>query len=174
MSVALQVKVEAVECLHGLFLKNQTAYLLDFKKCKCKDLTSLRRGLMSSGARLSIVKNKLAKRAVVGTSAVVLSDMFVGPTAIVWSESDPVTPAKVLSSFLKDREDLRLKGGVVDGKVVGPDGLASIASMPSKEQVQANLLAQVNAPAVQLLRTFNAPAEHLLRLLDAWRKKLES
>lgn len=172
MTSALQVKSDAISVLHGLFVSSQAAYLLDFRSCKCKDLTVLRRKLAESGAKISVIKNKLAKRAVIGTSSSVLDDFFVGPTAVVWS-FDPVSSAKVVSGFLKDREDLRWKVGVVCGEVIDSVRLGALADMPSKERLQAGLLAQINAPAVQLLRTVVAPAEQLVRVINAWCKKLE-
>lgn len=172
MAATLQEKTDTVQGLHELFAQSQAAYLLDYKTCKCKDLTVLRRSLSEKGARFSVVKNTLAKRAIKETKAEALDGFFKGSTAVVWTSNDPVSPAKVITDFLKDRENLSVKGAVVDGKVIDSAGVQALATLPSKEELQARVLAQINAPAIQLLRTINAPAAQLVRLLEAWRKKL--
>lgn len=169
----IQAKQAQVDELKSRFLASNSAFLLEFKKSTCKELTQLRRELGEKGARFAVVKNTLAKRAIAETTAEGLSKMFSGPTAVVWLAEDPVSPARVLKDFLKGKETLSIKGGVVDGQVVDGQGVAALADLPSKEELQARLLAQINAPATQLLRTINAPAEQLVRVIEAWRKKLE-
>ena len=100
--------------------------------------------------------------------------MFLGPTAVIWAEEDPVTPAKALSEFAKEHENFKLKGAVVDGSLVDGSGIEALAKMPSKEQLLSKLLALMNAPATQLLRTIQAPSAQFARLLGAWKTELES
>jgi large subunit ribosomal protein L10 len=125
------------------------------------------------GATFRVIKNTLAKRAVEGTPAEGLVDVFVGPVAAVWTGEDPVSPAKMLKGFAKQSDGFELKAGVVEGSVVDVNGLEELASLPTKEELISKLLALINAPATQLLRTINEPASSLARVLGAWQKKLD-
>lgn len=168
-----QEKEQVVADIHTRFANAASAVVVDYQGCSCEELTGLRNGLRSSGAQFSVVKNTLAKLALKGTEAEGLADVFVGPTAVIWSAEDPVAPAKAISDFAKSKEAFSVKGGVIDGQVVDAAGVAMLASMPSKEEVLAKLLALINTPATRLLQTMNEPASSLVRVLDSWRSKLE-
>lgn len=149
------------------------AFLVNFEGCSCESLTALRRELRPTGAQFAIVKNTLIKRAVSGTNAEGLDSALVGPTAVVWTGADPVSPAKVVAKFAKAQEKFSIKAGVVEGKVVNAEAVSQLAELPSREELLSKLLAIINAPATQLLRTINAPAAQVVRLLGAWQRELE-
>ena len=169
----LQQKEQAVSQLNAQFTAAAASYLVDYQGCSCAELTQLRSDLRPTGAKFAVVKNTLAKRAVAETSAAGLEEVLQGPTAVVWSESDPVTPAKILTKFAKDKESFSIKAGVVDGRVVDLAEIETLAKLPSREELFAKLLAVINAPATQLLQVMNAPAGNLARLLGAWKGELE-
>lgn len=169
----LAEKQEAVEVLSKAFSSAQAAFLVDFTGITCEDLTGLRRKLKPTGGSLKVVKNTLARRALSEGDYSSLSDLLVGQTALIWSESDPVGSAKIVQAFAKEKEKFAVKGGVVDGAVVSAKDVEALASMPSKEQLLGKLLALINAPATRLLQTINAPGTNLVRLLEAWRVKQE-
>ena len=169
----LEQKQKMVVDLEGHFGSSSAAFLVNYKGCTCEELTRLKRKLAPAGAKMAVVKNTLAKRAVSGSKNSVVSDLFKGPTAVVWASKDPVQPAKILAEFAKEKETFELKGGVMDGAHLSPAQVTELATLPSKEQVLSKLLALINAPATQLLRTINAPAASLARLLEAWRGEIE-
>lgn len=173
MNSNLAGKEEVVNQLVGAFGEAKSAYIVGYQGTKCEDLKALRNKLRPAGAKLSVIKNTLTRRAIKGTAAEGLSDLLVGPTAVIWSEKDPVTPAKLLTEFAKDLETFQVKGGVVDGEVVKPSDIASLAKLPSREELLSTLLALINTPATRLLQTINAPASVLVRTLEAWRRELE-
>ena len=168
-----QEKEAAVADLRVRFSEAGSAFLVDYKGCSCADLTNLRKELRPAGADFAVVKNTLAKRAIADTEAEGLSAKFVGPTAVVWSKTDPVTPAKLLTKFAKVQENFNVKAGVVDGQVVSEQEIDTLAKLPSKEELIAQLLSLINAPATRLLQTINAPASEMVRLLEAWRAEIE-
>lgn len=168
-----QEKEQTISELGERFARANAAYVVGFEGCSCADLTGLRRELRGSGARFAVVKNTLARRAVATTTAAGLSEHFRGAVGVVWSDEDPVTPAKVLTNFAKAQEKLVIKAGVVDGAVVDASGVENIASMPSKEELLSKLLALINAPATRLLQTIQAPGSQLVRLLEAWRVEVK-
>lgn len=169
----LQEKEQLVGEVTESFSGAAAAFLVDYRGCSCSALTSLRKELRPSGAKFSIVKNTLLKRAVEGTDAAGLESVLTGPTAVVWTSEDPVTPAKVVAKFAKSQETFSVKGAVVEGKVVEASAVAELAELPSRDELLAKLLSVINAPATQLLRTINEPAAQLARLLGAWEKELE-
>jgi large subunit ribosomal protein L10 len=168
-----QEKEQIVQELSTRFSNSPAAFVVHYQGCTCEELTGLRNDLRPSGAKFAVVKNTLAKRAVEGTHAAKLADVFDGPTAVIWSGKDPVTPAKLLSNFTKAKESFSVKAGVFEGNVLDAAGVQSLATLPSKEELIAKLLGLFNAPAIQLLRMLNAPAASLVRVLDAWRAELE-
>jgi large subunit ribosomal protein L10 len=133
----------------------------------------LRRSLRPLSAKVEVVKNTLAERATKGTQAEGLQEFFIGSTAIIWADGDPIQPAKVLKKFADDNDKFVLKAAYVDGQVVGAEGVETLASMPSKDELYSMLLALINEPATQLLRMMNAPASSLVRVIAAWRDKME-
>lgn len=166
-------KENVVQELAGKFAAAKASFVADFQGCNCQDLTALRRKLRASGARMEVVKNSLAKRAVVGTSSEQLAVQFKGPITVIWANEDAVQPAKIIAGFAKEKENFKLKAGVFEGEILDKTGVEALASMPSKEELLSTLLALMNAPATKLLQTINAPGTQLARVLEAWRKKLE-
>ena len=169
----LQDKENAVAKLSQTISDCSAAFLVDYKGCDTASLTSLRKDLRAEGGKIAIVKNTLLKRAIVGTSAVEFEPYLEGPTALIWSDVDPVSPAKAISNFKKSNETFQVKAGYVDGSVVDASGVEQLASLPSKEELYGKLLGLLNAPAQQLLRMVNAPAATLVQLLEAWRVEKE-
>lgn len=155
------------------FNSSAASFLVGYQGTKCADLTRLRRKLRPAGARIEIVKNTLARRALKGGEGEKLEDLLTGPTAVVWSKSDPVAPAKIIAEFVKDVETFKVKGGLVDGKLVDAAAVGELAKLPSKEELLSKLLSLINAPATRLLQTVAAPGTKLVQTLEAWRKKLE-
>jgi len=162
-----------IQELAGKAGASSAVFLIGYKGCKCSELTSLRRKLDKIGSQFEVVKNTLAKRAIKESNIESLSEHFVGQTAVVWTEKDAVASAKALTEFAKDVESFKLKAGVVDGSVVDVKQIEALAKMPSREQILAQLLSLINAPAQRLLQTINAPASSLVRLLGAWKGEVE-
>jgi large subunit ribosomal protein L10 len=169
----LQQKEIVVGEVSQRFANATAAYFVNFEGCTCQSLTKLRQDLRPSGASFAIVKNTLIRLAIAGTDAQPLGENLVGPTAVVWTGTDPVAPAKVIAKFAKDQKKFEIKSGIVEGKVVDAVAVTQLAELPSREELLSNLLALINAPAVQLLRTINAPAAQVVRLLGAWQRELE-
>lgn len=170
--MATAEKEQTVEELAKSFSSAQATFVINYQGCTCADLTKLKKNLKPVGANFAVVKNTLAKRSIKGSKVEGISDMLTGPTAVVWTDEDIVSPAKCLKTFAVDRENFKVKGGFVDGAVVDAKAVAMLADLPSKEEIFAKLLALINAPATRLLQTINAPAGNLACLLKAWENKL--
>jgi len=169
----LSDKQQAVEDITKSFAEATASFLVDYKGCSCSDITALRTKLRDSGAKIAVVKNTLAKRAIGESDLKDLSAHFQGPTAVIWSGEDPVTPAKVLTDFAKENESFQLKAGSLEGAAVDKAEIIELSKLPSKEELYGKLLGLMIAPATRLAQTMNAPATQLARLLDLRRQELE-
>ncbi|RMG40166.1 MAG: 50S ribosomal protein L10 [Candidatus Dadabacteria bacterium] len=158
----------------------QIVFCADYRGLTVAEMTELRRGLRESGARGQVIKNTLAKRAIKAAVGDVeeeelekLLAVFEGPSFVVLSEDNAVSPAKVLANFAKDHKALQIKGAWYENAFVDPAGVEAISKMPSKEELQARLLQVLQGPATQVVQLLKAPARQLVMLLEAYRKKLE-
>ncbi len=168
-------KAEIIADLKQHFVTAQATYLANFRGCTCAELTDMKRKLQPVGAKCVVVKNTLMKRAFQDADGIAsaLEGHLKGPTCVIWAKADPVSPAKVLTEFAKKVEKFQLKAGIIDGQVIDVPGIEALAKLPSKKEVQGQLLSLLNAVATQVVRVLNAPGTNMVRLLEAWRKELE-
>lgn len=160
-------KEEQISFVKDLFAKAESLVLTNIEGLKASEIASLRRGLFEAKIGFKVVKNKLARKALADTSASVLHDDFVGSTAIAWSNDDAVGPAKILVKFDKELEKLQLKAGFNSNARLDVDGIKALSSLPSLDELRAQLLGLFNAPAAKLLAQINAPASHVVGVLQA-------
>jgi len=114
-----------------------------------------------------VLKNSVLRRAVEGSDFAAVSDAFAGPTAVALSFGDPVGLAKILDDFAKDHEAFELKGGVVDGAPVGRQEIATLATLPSLDELRGRLVGLLQAPASKLARLASEPGAGLARVVAA-------
>ncbi len=121
-------------------MKNAKLILLtNYRGINVTDDTTLRRDLRNSGAKYSIIKNNITKRALAECGLEGLEDKLEGPTAVVISEEDYLEPSKVIYKFSKDNEFYTIKGGIIDGKVMTADEIITLAKLPSRETLLSML-----------------------------------
>lgn len=149
------------------------AFLLDFKGITVPQVTALRDKVRDSGGHYAVVKNTLALRAIDGKALAELKEHFVGPTAVVYSMTDPVALAKALTDFAKDVPAVQLKGGLVESRSIAAGQIKDIASLPSREQLIAKLLFLLQSPIARLARVLAAVPQQLVVVLDQVRKQKE-
>jgi large subunit ribosomal protein L10 len=138
--------------------RSQTLALAEYRGLTVAHLDVLRKQARDKGVYLHVLKNTLARRAVAGTPFEVASESMVGPLIYGFSE-DAVAAAKVLSDFAKGNDKLIVKGGAYAGKALNADGVKSLASVPSKEVLLAQLLGLMQSPISRLARVLGAIAE---------------
>ena len=147
----------------------------DYRGLSNSQLASLRVELLKHGAKLSVVKNTLTRRAAEAAGADALLAMLEGPTAIAFVEADgnAVAVAKALSDAAKDTKILALRGGVLSGNPITGDEIERLAKLPPLEVLQAQLVGVIVAPLTQLAAVLNAPLQNLVGLIDARITQLE-
>ncbi len=127
-----------------------------------------------SGGAFLVTKNNLMRLALEEKSkdlAKELGDYLQGPTAVLFSP-DGVNAAKVVSKFAEDHEKLKIKTGIMDDKIITIAQIKALSKLPSREQLLASLLAQLQAPTQALVRQLSAPMQNLVYGLEALRAKL--
>jgi len=138
--------------------RSQTLALAEYRGLTVAHLDVLRRQAREKGVYLHVLKNTLARRAVAGTPFEVASGSMVGPLIYGFSE-DAVAAAKVISDFAKGNDKLIVMGGAYAGKALSADGVKSLASIPSKEVLLAQLLGLMQSPISRFARVLAAIAE---------------
>ena len=164
-------KVEQVERLHHELEKSQAVFLTDYQGLNVEKMTQLRRSIRGAGGSYRVVKNTLLKRASVGTPVAALEEMFVGPTAVAFCETEPVALAKALVAFAKDNEKLEIQGGLLGQKILGPDLIQELAKMPPKEVLLSRLLGTLNAPVSNFVGVLAAVMAQVVYVLKAIENK---
>lgn len=166
-------KTQEITQLSERFGRAKAAFLVDFKGMNVEKVTTLRKTLTGIESEMKVVRNTLAKRALKDHPAVEqsLSDKFVGTNAIVFAYGDAVAPAKALSDFSKEAEELQIKTGVMDGRALSEAQIKYLATLPGKDQLRAQLLGLMSAPMSKFLGTLQAVPGGFVRVLAAHKDK---
>jgi large subunit ribosomal protein L10 len=161
MAVTRAKKVDQVQKLEKDLKNVSNMIVATYSKLTVAQDFELRKAVRSSGAKYRVVKNTLAERAAKGTKVEQALKGLTGVTSIAYTEGDPVALAKALAKYVKDTPELTLKSGVVEGKVISPKEIESLATMPSKEELYSKLLFLLNSPAQRLATVVNATGRDL-------------
>ena len=172
MGLNLSEKQAVVAETSAEVAKAQVIVVAEYRGLEVGKITALRKQAREGGVYLRVLKNTLARRAVEGTPFAGLADKMVGPL-IYGISTDPVAAAKVISGFAKDNDKLVVKGGAMPNFVMDANGVKALASMPSKEELIAKLMATMQAPIAQFVRTLNEVPGKLVRTLAAVRDQKE-
>ncbi|HEU4413057.1 MAG TPA: 50S ribosomal protein L10 [Polyangiaceae bacterium] len=168
-------KTELIGGLKDRFTRMSSAVFVSFEGMNVAAVTKLRDEFRKSGVDYRVVKNTLAKKAL-GDAPVAkqLGKTLTGMTGIAWSYEDPSAAAKVVTAFKKDNAKLQIKAGLIEGQVLDAKGVEDqLAKMPGKNELRAQLLATLQAPAQNFVMQLNAPLQNLAYLLDAKKRQDE-
>ncbi len=166
-------KERQVEELKEKLQKSSLVILCDYRGLNVPAVTSLRQSFAKENCEYGVYKNTLIRIAVAGTPMEKMGPMLEGPTAVVFSWDHPAAAAKIVKNFTKEQKELQVKGGFLEGAVLSSKEVEQVADMPSKEQVRANFIGILSAPASGLVGVLNAGLQNFVYLLDA-RKREES
>ena len=163
-------KTETVQSLNGLFAEAGTVVVAHYSGMTVAQMGDLRGRLRKAGASFRVAKNRLAVRAVEGTQAKGIAGLFKGPTGIAYSK-DPVAAPRVLVAYAKENDKFKILGGVAVGSVLGPEGIKTLAELPSLDQLRGKILGLLQAPATKIAGVLQAPAGGLARVIAAHAEK---
>ena len=156
---AIAKKAEIVKQTTDMLNAAQSAIVVDYRGLTVAEVTDLRKQLRDAGIQMSVIKNKILDRAVEGTDYEDLRSTFVGPTAVAFSDEDPIAPAKILKKFADDHDALEIKGGFIEKSVKTLDEINEYANMPGREELLSMLASALQDPMRKIARAVKAIAE---------------
>lgn len=159
-------KISEVNELKEL-LSHNTIILTNYQGMDVKVLAEFRKKLKDAGSKYRVVKNTLLKIASEGTAAEELLKDLAGPTAIVYTNDDPVAAAKAVEAFKKVAKTLEMKSGLVDGTAYSASEMEALSKVPSKPELYAMIVGGLLSPITGLIGTLNGMMVQLVGTLQA-------
>ena len=132
-------KQEAVNSLAQEIKEAKVVLLTDYRGITVTDVTKLRADWRNVNAEYRVIKNNIIKRALDANGESALDEALEGPVALVMSTEDYLEPSKVIYNFTKDHDFYKIKGGIVEGKVMTAEEIITLAKLPSRKELLAKL-----------------------------------
>ena len=148
------------------FLKNESVLIAHYQGLTVKQIESLRSDMRKKGIILKITKNRITKLAIKGTKCESLSDLFTGPTAVVFAD-DGITSAKILTKFSKENSSLKIRGGMMGNDTLKVEDVMRIATLPTLEEARAKIVSILSISAKKILSILLAPGSKIAILAHA-------
>ena len=169
MSLQLQQKQALVEEMAAVVARTPSIVAADYSGMTVPQMTQLRAEARAADIYLRVVKNNLFKRALQGTSYEALSDDVRGPLLVACSGEVPSGAARLLKNFRKQTDKLQVRLVALDGRMLAANDLDAVATLPTREEALAQLMAVMQAPITKLVQTLAAPQVKLARTLVAFK-----
>jgi len=158
-------KEKVVEELGQIFESSGVVVVAHYAGLTVAEMQVLRARMRDAGGAVRVAKNKLAKIALEGKPCASISDLLTGMTVLAYSE-DPVAAAKVVQEFTKDNQKLVVLGGAMGESALDPAGVKAVAAMPSREELIAQVVSCIGAPASNIAGAIGAPASNIAGILS--------
>lgn len=143
----------------------------DYRGLNVQDMTELRNKLRAPGVEFKVLKNTMLGFALDEVGHGDLREQIVGPNAVVFSNEDPVGPAKALYDFGKTHKNFAIKVGILEGQSIAAERIKDLAELPSREQLLAQVVGTMQAPISSFVYVLNANLTGLVRALDQVREQ---
>jgi large subunit ribosomal protein L10 len=163
-------KAELVSEYRQLFQNSALVVVTHYAGMTVKEMTDFRGQLRKAGANYKVSKNRLTRLALEDTNFKGITDLFTGPTGIAFSV-DPIAAAKAAVTYSKTNEKLVILGGAFNGQVLDANGIKTLATLPSLDELRAKLLALLQTPATRIAGIMQAPAGQVARVIGAYGAK---
>lgn len=154
----IAAKQQAVDEIAAKLKESATTVVADYRGLNVAQVTELRKQLREAGVEFQVLKNSLVSRAANSVELNELEAVLKGPTAVAFG-ADAIAPAKILNDFAKKNDALKIKGGVVEGRVVDPSQIQALANLPSREGLLSMLLSVLQAPMRNVALAVKAVAD---------------
>ncbi|MCD8300556.1 MAG: 50S ribosomal protein L10 [Clostridiales bacterium] len=156
----VELKQPMVQEIAGCVDGAQAVVVVDYRGLNVAQDTELRKQMRDAGITYKVYKNTLMKRAFEGTDFAQLDPVLEGPSAIAVSKDDATAPARLIAKFAKQAEALEFKAGVVEGGFYDAEGMAVIATIPTREELLGRLFGSMQSPIASFARVINQIAEN--------------
>ena len=171
VTLKLENKKEIVAEVSTIAADAVAAVVAYYRGLTVAEMTDLRNKARQSGVYLRVVRNTLARRALAGTNFACLNDALTGPVVLLFSLKEPSAAARLIRDFSKDHDKLAVKVLTVGDHLYTAAQLATVASLPTKDEAIAQLMTVIQAPITKWVRTLNEPAAKLVRTFAALREQ---
>jgi large subunit ribosomal protein L10 len=158
-------KEKVVEELGQIFESSGVVVVAHYAGLTVAEMQVLRARMSEAGGAVRVAKNKLAKIALEGKPCESISGLLTGMTVLAYSE-DPVAAAKVVQDYTKENPKLVVLGGAMGSSALNPDGVKAVAAMPSREELIAQVVSCIGAPASNIAGAIGAPASNIAGILS--------
>ncbi|MGI6129643.1 MAG: 50S ribosomal protein L10 [bacterium] len=159
--------------LKDKFSRAQSVILTDYRGLTVAEITELRKRMREANLEYRVAKNTLTRLAASELLGEELDPYLIGPTALAFAYEDPVAPAKILTEFAKSFKALKIKGAVLENKVINADGVKELAELPPYEVLVAQLLGVLMGPIRGLATVLSGPQRNLVYALNSIREEKE-
>jgi large subunit ribosomal protein L10 len=166
-------KAQTIDEISEQLSRAMLVIVTDYRGLKVADLQTLRGNLRPAGAEIHIAKNTLTRIAAGNAGMTGLDPLLEGPSALVFAFEDAVQTAKVVSDFARTSRILTIKGGVMERQPVTTADVEAIATLPSREELQAKLLGMLVSPMSRTLGVLSGPSRSMVYLLNARAEQTE-
>lgn len=166
-------KREFVTELNSAFTSAGSVVVATYAGLTVAQMNDLRSKMRAAGGSVKVAKNRLAKIALQGTESEGIQALFKGQTLVAFS-GDPIAAPKVASDFAKGNDKLVILGGAMGKTTLDADGVKSLATLPSLDELRAKLVGMIATPATRIAQVVNAPAAQLARVFGAYARKDEA
>lgn len=160
-------KAKTIDELSDQLSRALLVIVTDFRGLKVGDMQTFRGNLRPSGAEFHVAKNSLTRIAASNAGVSGLDTLLEGPSGLVFAFADPVQTAKAVSDFVRSSRILSVKGGLMGDKAVSAADVEAIATLPSREELQARLLGMLVSPMSRTLGVLSGPSRSLVYALNA-------
>jgi large subunit ribosomal protein L10 len=162
-------KERIVAALAERLKSTQTLFVADYRGLSVTEIDDLRTKLIEHGARFTVVKNTLTRRAAEAAGSEALLALLDGPTAIAFIEADGdmVAVAKALADSARTTKILAIRGGILDGAPIGEEDVKNLATLPPLDVLRGQVLGAITAPLTTIVGLISAPVRDLMGLIDA-------
>lgn len=155
-NTVLKQKEEEVSKLAEKLKDAKVILLTDYRGINVADVTKLRADLRNANSEYKVIKNNIIKRALEANGENGLDDLLEGPTALIYGTEDYLEPSKIIYNFTKNNEFYKIKGGIVEGKVMTAEEIITLAKLPSRQELIAKLAGALLGNITKLAATLDA------------------
>lgn len=160
-------------------IENSTSMVIvDYRGLSVSDVTELRNKFRENDVDYKVYKNTLARRAFENLGHDEVLDFLTGPNAIAFSRSDATASAKITTEFAKENKNLEIKAGMLDGRLLDPEGVNRLAKIPSREELIGKLVGSLSSPISNLVNTaqqmIHSPLRDLAYIAETLAERKES
>lgn len=151
--------------------ESHSVFVITYAKLSSPDLSSLRQSLRGTAATLFVAKNSVARRALKDSKAEGLVDLIQGPCGMVFVKDEPVDASKALCNFSKDHGQLKLEGGFLKDKLINKNDIETLAKIPSKEILRAQVVMGLKSPIFGIVTVLKATLRKVVYCLEQVKEK---